>query len=94
VHEDILTDPIRGDEAKSLHGVVPLDRAGLLDGGLVGRRIDGSLGRARRGNSCCAVLLSGVLVAVVTWKDMVSEPDPGMAGITTAITANSAEPSG
>src|SRR5580658_7063424 len=43
VHKDILAPPVRSDEAKSLYGVVPLDRADLLDGGLVGRWIDRSL---------------------------------------------------
>ena len=40
VHEDILAAPIWSDEAKSPHGVVPLDRAVLFDDGLVGRGID------------------------------------------------------
>src|ERR1700761_9636908 len=43
MHKDILAAPILGDKAKPLHRVVPLDRAGLLDGGLVGRRIHRSL---------------------------------------------------
>src|SRR6202007_2978624 len=43
VHKDILAAPIRSDKAKPLHGIVPLDRAGLLDGGSVGRRIHGAL---------------------------------------------------
>jgi len=40
MHEDILAAPIWSDEAKSPHGVVPLDRAVLFDDGLVGRGID------------------------------------------------------
>src|SRR5271170_126879 len=43
VHKDVFAAPIRGDEAKSLHGVVPLDRTGLLDSGSDGRRIHGAL---------------------------------------------------
>jgi hypothetical protein len=43
VHKDILAAPVRSDEAKSLRGVVPLDRADLLDDRLIVRRMDRSL---------------------------------------------------
>src|SRR4029077_11060299 len=43
VNKDILAAPICADEAKPLHGIVPLNCAGLLDGGPVGRGIHSSL---------------------------------------------------
>src|SRR3954451_15713496 len=43
VHKDIFAAPIRADKAKSLGGVVPLDRAGVLDGGSASSRMQRSL---------------------------------------------------
>src|ERR1700751_5055094 len=43
MHKDILAAPIGCDIAKPFHRVVPLDRAGFLDGSLIRRRIHRSL---------------------------------------------------
>src|ERR1700751_1082376 len=43
MHKDILAAPIGCDIAKPFHRVVPLDRAGFLDGSLIRRRIHWSL---------------------------------------------------